>query len=121
MFSTRKQNFGNQVNSLKASIFRTATPLLPDHVHREQVLIPALFPLRDWLLLQLLPSPGPFLPGAARCVAASPSVPPVGPWYQKFFLRTGKMFLSTSQSTYVKNHSVSSENWGYLQNLQTLG
>lgn len=102
-------------------MLKTATLLLPDHVHREQVLIPALFPLRDWLLLQLLPSPGPFLPGAVRCVAASPSVPPAGLWYQKFFLHTGRMFLSTSQSKYVKNHSVPSEKQGYLQTLQTLG
>lgn len=114
-FSIRKRDLENEVNCFTVCVLRTAALLLPGRVHLEQVLIPALFPPRDWLLLQLLPSPGPFLPGAAQYAAASLSVPPAGLWYQKSFLHTGRMFLSTSQSKDIKNCSLSSENQGCLQ------
>lgn len=81
----------------------TTTPS-PGRAHLEPEPTPAPSPRRGSLLLQLLPSPGPFLPGAAQCAAASPSGPPGGPWCPKFFLHSGKRFLSTSQKKWVKNH-----------------
>lgn len=67
---------------------------------------PAAPLLHGWLLLPPRTSPGPSLPAAARCAAASLSEPPAGLWCLKSYERTELTFLSAVKMTQaLMNHT----------------